>query len=181
MSGPHTIRRATPPDLPVVLGLLAESARWMHERGFNAWPPDGFPAGRIRPGVAEGTVWLMEDGTTRQPVGTLALDTHGDPEFTAAGLDPGYEHALIVHRMATCRRADRRGLGSLLLDWAVDRTARHGLSQVWLNVARNALPLQAWYSKHGFTHMTTVTATGRKSGSLWRRPAEQAVGLIELP
>lgn len=163
------VRQAWRGELPVISGLIRESARWMHSRGWDAWPPDGLPDYRLTPGIAAGTVWLLWDGPT--PIATFALDRDLDPEFTAAGYRPGA--ALNLHRMAVTRERAGKGIGPLVLDWVTDRTARAELPYVWANINRRAVPLQNWYARHGFNHMGTVTSTGRKSGSLWCRPAER--------
>lgn len=168
-------RNAAPSDLETVSELLAESARWMREHGYNAWAPSGFPGYRIRPGLEERTVWLLYEGA--RSIGTLALDRHPDPEFTASeavegGVSKLVNDALIVHRMAVRRDLAGRGLGPLLLDWSSDHAHRSGYSSILLNCARNAHPLQRFYAKAGFHQVATVTSTGRKSGSLWQRPAE---------
>jgi GNAT superfamily N-acetyltransferase len=174
----YEMRRATTADLQVVLDLLAQSARWMHEQGWDAWPPGGFPAERITPGLEEGTVWLMLMGG--QPVGTLALDQHPDPEFeaaeaVAAGVTDLLPMALIGHRMAVARDLAGQGLGSVMLRWSIDFAYRQGLPWRLTNVARRAVPLQQFYAREGFKPLATVTSTRtadgkpRKSGSLWGR------------
>jgi hypothetical protein len=169
------LRRAAPADLGEVLALLAAAAEDMHRRGFTAWPRAGFPASRIGPTVQDGSCWVLTGPRRPRPLGTVTLDTRLDPEFTAGGHDP-CGSALIVHRMARCPRHPG-GLGTLMLDFAVDTAARARFSEVWLNVSRNAPALQGWYLRYGFTHMDTVTLPGRQSGWLARIPAHRVPGL----
>lgn len=168
----YTIRVAMPADLRTVSDLLRESARWMHDRGWDAWPVDGFPDARLLLDINDRTCWLVEHA--KKPVATFILDSRPDPDFIAAGL--GQEgvpvtEALLIHKMAVRRDLKGRGIGSLILDWAADRAAAQERRWLWANVARRAIPLQAWYISNGFLHMTTVTLPDRPSGSLWRRPA----------
>jgi GNAT superfamily N-acetyltransferase len=166
----YAIRRAGPGDLAAVSGLLAQSGTWMNDRGYDAWPADGFPDHRLTPGLVEGTVWLVYDGA--RPVGTLALDAHPDPEFTApeadaVGVPALLSDALVLHRLAVDRDRAGEGIGPWMLGWACDHAARTGRKWVVLNCARNAVRLQQFYARHGFRFLVTVTSTGRKSGSLW--------------
>jgi GNAT superfamily N-acetyltransferase len=169
-----TIRPAQPTDLRVVSGLLRDAARWMHSRGWDAWPADGFPDHRLTPGLEEGTVWLMFMGD--HAVATMALDQHHDPEFTApealeAGVGELLADAWTSHRLAVVPPWRGCGLGQAMLTWGTDRVARMGGTHQLANVNRRAVPLQKWYQRQGFDHLVTVTSTPRKSGSLWARPA----------
>lgn len=179
------ICRAVSGDLPIVQRLLTGSARWMHSRGWTAWPPDGFPASRITPGIDAGEVWLLlAEG---RAVGTLTLDQRFEREFTApeaeaAGVTEKLPEAWVGHRLAVDRAA--RGMyGRLLIDWSVDWTSRHGGAWRLTNVARRATPLQDWYRQQGFAHMATVTSTRkddgtpRQSGYLMGRPVHAVPGM----
>ncbi|MFF4777532.1 GNAT family N-acetyltransferase [Microtetraspora fusca] len=177
----YTIRQAAPADVESVADLITGSARWMHARGWDAWPRDGFPVERLMLDIKDQTTWLLED--SGKAIGTLVLDTRPDEEFIAAGLGVAGEpvtRALLVHKMAVDRRRAGIGLGGLLLDWACDRAAQQGRDAVWLNVARRAASLQNWYAWQGFDCMTVVTSTGRPSGSLWTRPARPQPHLAGL-
>jgi GNAT superfamily N-acetyltransferase len=179
----YLIRRATPQDLPDVLAILASAARWMHAAGWTAWRPEGFPAERITPGIDEGTVWVL---TTREqvPLATIALDRHPDPEYTApealaVGVGDYLDEGWFGHRLARWQSAGRRGLGTLLVSWSVDWTYRQGGKYRLLNTARDAKPLQAFYQSLGFRHLAEVHSTGRRSGSLWVRDAEEVPAVHE--
>src|SRR5690348_13029120 len=85
-----TLRTATASDLPGVLTLLAETAGWLNSRGIRQWPVGGFPAARIEPLVAAGTLYILDDESEENggdgeggstPAATLAIDDHADPEF----------------------------------------------------------------------------------------------------
>ncbi|GIH95271.1 hypothetical protein ACFFMN_23210 [Planobispora siamensis] len=178
----YSVRPASRADLRTVADLLAASARWMHGRGYDAWPPDGFPDERILLDIDAGTCWIVHDRQMKRDVATFVLDSRPDMEFIAAGLaqpDMPVTEALILHRMAVARDLAGTGISTLILDWATDRTARASRDWLWINVARRARPLQAWYVLHGFDYITTVTMddprTGlpRKSGTLMRRAATE--------
>lgn len=193
-TAPLLIRRAGQADLQAALRLLAASAAWMHAAGWNAWPPEGFPPERVAPGIAEGTVWLAFDGTGDgtgggdRPVATLTLDQTPDPEFTAPqayslGVGDYLPGSFVLHRLAVSRTRAGQGIGPVLLDWAADRTHRHGGPWLLANMARNAEPLHRWYGANGFKHIATITTTRRpdglprKSGMLRARPAARVPDL----
>lgn len=184
---PLTVARAFTGDLPAVRDLLAQSARWMHSRGWTAWPAAGFPDERIISGLEAGEVWLLLD--RGRPVGTLTLDQNPEREFTAAeaveaGVDRLLQTAWIGHRLAV-DRSNPGVYGSLLVEWSLDWTHRHGGTWRLTNVARRAEPLQAWYRKQGFAHLATVTSTRtdagapRQSGYLMGQLARAVPGIGE--
>jgi ribosomal protein S18 acetylase RimI-like enzyme len=173
----YQLRRATADDLTSVLDLLRAGAQEMHANGYDAWRREGFPQERIAPTVAEGSVWLLTHAGN--PIATITLDTHLDPEFVAGGHDP-HGAALLMHRMARHPATKGRALGSLLLRFANNYAARHGFAELWLNVNRAGIPLQNWYLRHGFTHFDTVTSTGRKSGWLARKAVTDPVALPDV-
>ncbi|WP_424535339.1 GNAT family N-acetyltransferase [Sphaerisporangium viridialbum] len=176
-----TLRNATPDDLPGVLALLAETAGWLHGRGIRQWPVAGFPAARIEPLIAEGTLWVLDDEDDRgtlagetlsAPAATLALDDHADPEFWRRGDHP--ETGLYVHKLAVGRGYSGQGLGETLLDWAALRVAAAGRRWLRLDCSKDNLGLQGYYQKLGFRHVRTVDLPHRASGALFQRAADLA-------
>jgi ribosomal protein S18 acetylase RimI-like enzyme len=177
-AGSLTLRNATPDDLPGVLALLAETAGWLHTRGIRQWPADGFPAARIEPLIAEGTMYVLDDedahleGEIRVPAATLALDGHADPEFWRRADHP--ESGLYVHKLAVKRDFAGFGLGGTLLDWAALRVAATGRRWLRLDCSKNNPGLQGYYRKLGFRHVRTVDLPHRASGALFQRAADLA-------
>ncbi|MDH2425212.1 GNAT family N-acetyltransferase [Sphaerisporangium sp. TRM90804] len=180
---PLTLRNATAADLPGVLALLAETADWLNGRGIRQWPAGGFPAARIEPLIAEGTLYVVDDGrgtgaadgrgangAGMVPAATLALDDHADPEFWTPADRP--DSALYVHKLAVGRAFSGQGLGETLLDWAALRVAATGRRWLRLDCAKHNRALQAYYSGHGFRHVRTVDLPHRASGALFERPAD---------
>jgi ribosomal protein S18 acetylase RimI-like enzyme len=167
-----TLRRATENDLPTVLTLLAEAAKWLNAAGVRQWPDGGFPAARIEPIIEQGTMYLLDDGIDPVPAATMAVDGHADPEFWTRNDRPG--DALYVHKLAVSRAYSGQGLGEVLLDWAVGRVAEEGRRWLRLDCAKDNPRLQAYYRRLGFRHVRTVDLPHRASGALFERPAREA-------
>ncbi|MEU9887369.1 GNAT family N-acetyltransferase [Sphaerisporangium sp. NPDC051011] len=178
--GSLTLRTATLDDLPGVLALLAETAGWLNGRGIRQWPAGGFPAARIEPLIAAGTLYVLEgadaaageDGEDGEdgPAATMALDDHADPEFWRRSDHP--ETALYVHKLAVRRAFSGRGFGETLLDWAALRVAAGGRRWLRLDCSKDNPALQGYYSKIGFRHVRTVDLPHRASGALFQRAAD---------
>jgi len=179
---PLTLRRAVATDLPAVLALLAEAAGWLNDRGVRQWPVGGFPAARIEPLIAAGTLYVLEatgdprDGRNGSAdrrgggtiVATMALDDFADPEFWTPEDRP--ELAYYVHKLCTARSCAGLGLGRVLLDWAALRCLADGLPWLRLDCAKANAGLQGYYRSLGFRHVRTVDLPHRASGALFQRP-----------
>ena len=165
-----TIRRAVPGDLRTVLAILHSVAGWLHEQGIDQWR-DGSPSlGPVRIGgqIGRGEFWIAcED---RDPIAVIALSRLGDPDFWSA-LDLA-DAAVYVSKAAVLRRAAGRGLGALMLRWAVDRAASEGAASVRLDVWKTNRALQKYYRSQGWRHLRTMEVEGRNSGALFARRAQ---------
>jgi ribosomal protein S18 acetylase RimI-like enzyme len=161
------LRRATPGDLPGVLDLLAEAAGWLNSQGVRQWPTGGFPADRIEPLVAEGTLYVLQGDDDPAPAATVALDRHADPEFWSTAEHS--ESAYYVHKLCTSRAYAGHGLGEALLDWAGLRALVSGLRWLRLDCAKDNPRLQGYYGTLGFRHVRTVDLPHRASGALFQR------------
>jgi ribosomal protein S18 acetylase RimI-like enzyme len=175
------IRRAVPGDLRTVLAILHSAADWLHSRGIEQWP-DGSPSlGPVRIGaqIDRGEFWVVSE--ERDPVAVIALSRTGDADFWSPAELAG--PAIYVSKAAVLRRAAGRGLGAMMLRWAVDRAAAEGAGLVRLDVWKTNTGLQDYYRRQGWRYLGTVDAAGRNSGALFCRPATtdpQARGAFAL-
>ncbi len=169
-----TLRRASLDDLPAVLTLLAEAAKWLNARGVRQWPVGGFPAARIEPLIQEGVMYVLSDGNDPIPAATVAVDGHADPEFWVPA--DHCEAALYVHKLAVSRAYSGQGLGEALLDWAGLHAATEGRPWLRLDCSKDNFQLQGYYKSLQFRHVRTVDLPHRASGALFQREAVFAGG-----
>jgi len=156
-ASPLRIRPAAPEELPEVLRLLTEAARWWHtvdpEPG-SAWPVP-FPEDRVRPNLERGEVFLAFAAAGGPAVGTYTLQW-SDPEFWGERPpDAGY-----VHRVAVDRSASGRGIGRALLEDAAERVRGAGRSWLRLDTAASSRPLHRYYTSLGFGEAGSVRVRG---------------------
>ena len=94
---------------------------------------------------------------------------------------------MYVSKAAVLRKAAGRGLGALLLRWAVDRAWNQELGSVRLDVWKTNEALQQYYWRQDWRYLRTVEAEWRNSGALFWRPTERdeeahkAFKLLETP
>ncbi|GAB1824650.1 GNAT family N-acetyltransferase [Herbidospora sp. RD11066] len=167
LSAELVLRRAGDGDLPDVLTLLAETARWLNGLGVRQWPVGGFPAARISPLIDEGVLYVLTDGDETAAV--MALDDHADAEFWTPADRP--ESAFYVHKLAVDRTRSGQGLGEVMLDWAGLRALAAGRRHVRLDCSKENPRLQGYYLGQRFRHVRTVDLPHRASGALFERPA----------
>lgn len=158
------IRAATADELSTVEALLCEASAWLASRGIDQWqyPPH---RDRITAALRRGECFLaLRDG---EPIATVQVDTHADPEFWKAGDQP--DSALYVHRMAVSRKAAGANVGEMLLDWASERAATAGKAWVRLDAWKDNPGLHRYYEGIGFQLVRIVDLPHRRSGALYQR------------
>ncbi|WP_063909929.1 GNAT family N-acetyltransferase [Herbidospora yilanensis] len=175
LSAELVLRRADATDLPDVLTLLADAARWLDGLGVRQWPSGGFPAARIEPLIDEGVLYVLT--VADETAAVMALDDHADAEFWTPSDRP--ESAFYVHKLAVNRAHSGRGLGEVLLDWAGLRALAAGRRHVRLDCSKENLRLQGYYLGQRFRHVRTVDLPHRASGALFERPAGLRGGRTE--
>lgn len=159
------IGRATPDELPEVLRLLNDAADWMHRRGLDQWP-DGMPASRIGPMVAQAEFWLARKDD--RAVGTIAMSADADAEFWTP--DEAHDLAVYVSKLAIDRAEAGSRLGELILRWITDYAGQLGYDWVRLDAWKTNPRLHDYYLQRGWTHVRTVDLPHRHSGALFQRP-----------
>lgn len=161
----YTMRRATIDDIPTIMDMLSERQNWLHGLGMDQWAgaEKRFQL-KVERSVTAGLTWLMYSDI--EPVGTLTLTTHADPDFWTPHerLTP----ALYMNTMATRKKFAGNGLGYLMLDWARSYAYRHhSLQRVRWDVWRTNAKLQDYYLGYGAKHLSTIEAPKRQSGALF--------------
>lgn len=153
----HVVR-ARIEELDEVLGILAEAARWLHDRGIHQWPA-AMPERMVRPELEAGNCHLARDGDAA--VGTLTLQ-ETDERFW--GVQP--PEALYLHRLAVLR--SHRGLGRQLLDWAESTTRDAGRRYLRLDCMSENPGVRGFYERAGYVHRGEI-ADPRWRASLYER------------
>lgn len=180
-----SVDQATPNELPLVLELLDDAARWLRERGITQWPArftdaEDWRIARIRAYIDNGHTWMVRIHDTA--VATFALSS-ADPDY-ADGWPDGPETGLYIYRMAVRRQFAGHDIGGHILDWSSARAAALGYRWLRLDCHRNNHDLQSYYKAHGFERVGTLIraindpVSGdthgryvRASGALFQRPA----------
>jgi GNAT superfamily N-acetyltransferase len=175
MSKPYVMRRAGAADLLEVMALLDERTRWLRERGSDQWNTGrNFETGIID-SISRRNAWLLRDDGAS--LATLTLTSDGDADFWTPG--ELREPALYLGKMASAVRRSGEGLGSLMLSWAQDWTARSGFDSLRWDVWRTNERLQNYYRSVGGRYVRTVHVAGRWSGALFEIPARRIADLSD--
>jgi ribosomal protein S18 acetylase RimI-like enzyme len=149
--GPYEqIVPATPEDLPLVMGIIAEAAAWLKEKRIDQWPspPNQHWWRRTAAFIETGEMHIAyQDGTA---IGVLRLNW-ADTYWPDDGL-AGY-----VRGLAICNRAHGRGVGQALLVWAGEEIRQHKRPFLRLDCAASNGRLRQYYEDQGFTFRGQVT------------------------
>lgn len=141
------VKLASPDELGLVIGILAEAGQWLLAKGIRQWPtppPDAFMLAAIN----RGEVYIARIAET--PCGTFTL-SWSDSLWEGHAGQAGY-----VHRLAVRRSFGGRGLGLGLLREAQKLTARAGKQFLRLDCWAGNSVLCEYYDKAGFTRRGTA-------------------------
>jgi GNAT superfamily N-acetyltransferase len=178
------VRRATLPDVDVIMTWRRERVGWLAQRGEEQWSIP-LPRSAIATTVSAGQTWMVWDG--EHPVGTFTLTAytdidslwkpaHDSPEALWYPEDDPSD-ALYVAKMMIPLRYAGQGLGDEMLDWAGGRAFDAGVTWLRLDAWTTNERLHDYYRSKGFRHVRTVGA--RVSGACFQRPAQPYHGLLK--
>lgn len=161
------IREGTAADLGAVLGLMDEAVAWMVGRGQTGqWGSEPLSAKssfvtRLEAWERDGGLRIAEsdDG---EPVGALIVgEKH--PFIRPAG-----EPELYVILLVTSRRRAGEGIGSSLVERAVDEARDAGVGLLRVDCWAGAPRLVQWYEEQGFAPVERFHV-GEWEGQLFER------------
>ena len=139
---------AQPEELPIVVGILDDAARWMLQRGIQQWespcPPDVWD--HMAREIGNGQVYLARLSDAGAPVGTLRLEWKGMPLWPAEA-DAGYIHSMAVRPAYMGRQ-----VGKQMLEWAIQHIRSHGKTIARLDCMSDSRRLRAYYESAGFLY-----------------------------
>jgi ribosomal protein S18 acetylase RimI-like enzyme len=136
------VRLATGDDLAAVEEIVqAAYEKYIERIGRRPVPMDS----DYKALVGQQRVWVAEDDG--HVVGILVLEEAVDH--------------LLVENVAVAPRAQRRGIGGLLLDHADDRARAAGLTEVRLYTHESMTENRAYYPRRGFQETHRETQDGR--------------------
>jgi GNAT superfamily N-acetyltransferase len=144
------IRAGRPADVAVVLALMDEAVAWMVERRQTGqWGTEPMSerlsfVERVEEWQREGGLRIAEtdEGET---VGALIVGD-AQPYVREAG-----EPELYVILLVTSRRAAGQGIGTALVERAVEEARAKGVSLLRVDSWAGAPRLVEWYEEQGFT------------------------------
>jgi len=142
---PLKVRHASRDEASIVLALWQMSARWLNAKGSNQWRPEYFELDQVLAFMTNGSdVYVAEhEGTI---VGTYVL-TWSDPTIWRE-LD--HNDAGYIHRFAVNRDYKGLGIGSLLIQSAMEEIRLRGRKVVRLDCMADNPRLNQYYRDLGF-------------------------------
>ncbi|MFD7531110.1 MULTISPECIES: GNAT family N-acetyltransferase [unclassified Streptomyces] len=160
-------RLADDTDLPTLVRLRDDAARWMLARGISGqWQPGELDEDHFRRIMASGEVWIAEaDG---RPAGAWELWWADEDAWGPQPPVAGYVHRLMVDHTAA-----RPGTGRRLLRAAEQRVAAAGRAFVRLDCLAGNAALSAYYVNDGYR------VVGHKAGKQQPGGAPKSFTLLE--
>ena len=140
------VRQAEHADVETVSGILTEAATWLEELGTPLWTLDELLPERILDDVCKGLYFLAElDG---HAVGTLRYQLEDELTWP----DVPTDESAFVHRFAVRRQYAGGKVSTVLLEWAVGKTAALGRQYLRLDCEAARPKLRRVYERFGFRY-----------------------------
>lgn len=110
----------------------------------------------LRQAVTRGQLYLAYAG--EEPVGAMILNQHANPEYDLAdwAIPAGREEVTVIHTLGVMPHAGRQGVGSFLVEQALDIARREGRKALRLDVLQGNLPAERLYQKAGFRFVQSM-------------------------
>jgi GNAT superfamily N-acetyltransferase len=152
-----------------MVDLRREAEEWLAQRGIDQWTSKWNTIGRekLRRATRQRRAWVVDIGTDIA-AGTVTL---GGPDEELWHIDDG--PALYLYKMIVARRYAGCGIGSFIIEWALEQAARYGYPSLRLDTWPTNTRLLDYYKEQGFTLVRIEQIPGRDSGALFQRRADQ--------
>ncbi|MGA4843599.1 GNAT family N-acetyltransferase [Streptomyces sp. G45] len=138
-------RRADAADVPVLVRLRDEAARWQIGRGIAQWKPGELGEDHFRARLEDSEVWIATLGPEGPVAGAFELWWE---DLAAWGPQPPV--AGYVHRLMTDRQVAPAGTGRRMLAHAERRILAAGRTLCRLDCRANNPRLRAFYASAGY-------------------------------
>ncbi|WP_107054995.1 tyrosine-protein phosphatase [Streptomyces aureocirculatus] len=140
-----TFRRGVEADIPVLVRLRDEAARWQIAHGIAQWKPGELGVEHFRARLADSELWIATLGPDGPVAGAWEL-WWDDP----AAWGPQPPVAGYVHRLMTDRATAPAGTGRRMLAHAERRVRAAGRGLCRLDCRANNPRLRAYYASAGY-------------------------------
>ena len=147
------IHCAAADELPEVLSILTEAARWARDAGVLGHWEVPYPEQWVRPSLERGEVYLVR--LRDADVGTLTFRWTDPLIWGEQPADSGY-----VHRLAIRRSAAGLGVGAAMLQWCDDQLRKEGRRYLRLDCRSTHAGLRRYYLRAGFEILRNATVNG---------------------
>ncbi|MEE6263594.1 GNAT family N-acetyltransferase [Plantactinospora sonchi] len=157
---PLVHRRAGERDLPVLVRLRDDAARWQLSRGIDQWKPAQLDERHFRARLRDGEVWLATIGPDGPVAGAFELWWDDTAAWGPQPPEAGY-----VHRLMTDRHTAPPGTGRRMLAEAERRIAAAGRRFCRLDCRADNNRLRRYYEEAGYVVVGEQSSAGEGAGS----------------
>jgi len=149
---PLAISTATHDELPIVMEIVDEAAKWLLARGIPQWetPPPSEAWESFREHLRSGLVYLVREQGAPDAIGTFRLEWHGGALWPEDRQDAGYLYTLALR---PCHVGS--GLGVVVIDWVKEFFRERGKRYFRLDCISSNERLRRWYEGLGFQYRRT--------------------------
>ncbi len=143
---------ASAPDLPLLLEILDDAARWLISKGIRQWnsPPSPEACTLVEREIAGGRVFLVRLPGAPEAVATFRVEWAGAP------LWPEEKNAGYLYTLALRPNYVGLGLGKSIVHWVDNYFRAVGKEWFRLDCIASNDRLRRWYEELGFRYCSTT-------------------------
>ncbi|KAK9763126.1 hypothetical protein K7432_010499 [Basidiobolus ranarum] len=130
-------------DMPEIMNLLIETAKWLSSKGIAQWSEliEGEDKHNMAKRIEEGSVFKFEK--YHKLVGVVILLEHPSLWDVELWGSECHEESLYLHRLATSR--EHTGLGREIMNWVEHGVLFSNKTQIRLDCIGTSVPLNNFY------------------------------------
>ena len=142
-------------EIDDVLRIYSEAAEQMTKDGCLTWK-NGYPNRNMAIEDIEDKAMYGAYDDEGDILGLLTLNNKVDPVYDDLRWETGDKPFLVIHRLAVSLKGKGKGIGSMLIDFSVEKARKHGCSSVRLDAYHKNWRAKRLYESKGFVDVGIV-------------------------
>lgn len=157
------VRKAVLEDIDEVIRIKNEAIDYMAENGNDQWDREYPTYNTFLNFIKSDYLYIVQDN--QGPLGIIGIVDKEDKEYSTINWSPS-NTSITVHRMAISERGRGKGLGQLLLNFAIGEAKNRGVDIIKMDTYFKNIPAQSLFKKMGFIYKGSINFPQREGDYL---------------
>lgn len=152
------IRKAAAKDLDAIMDIVWRTIMLLQSEGNQQWSEDYPTRDDFLQDIAEGTLYVCE--VNKNVAGFICCNFTAPAEYASVVWTASDSPALFIHRFAVSTELHRRGIGTALLQKAVEIAVSKGCGSIRTDTCSLNLKMRALFASNGYEKVGEVHFKG---------------------